>query len=131
MIYNESDTEDIFLYQLWVKPKSKGGEPNYNQKHFPVEEKRNKLQLLASENGRDNSIDILQNLDLYASVLDQDFELIHKMKNLNTWVQIVAGNLAINGKAYKKGDGIAFDSQEELKLKAISQDTEILLFDFA
>lgn len=123
-----SENEETILYQLWIKPNVKQTTPDYKQIKLEKEKRLNNLQLIASEDGKEGSIDIKQDLEIYASILDKDKELKYQTRNVKAWVQIVEGHLEINSQRLEQGDGLAFDAKEELVIKAL-ENSHFLLFD--
>ena len=68
--YNHSKTDSVHFLQIWITPNQKGLEPRYEQKMYSAEEKHGNLRLIASQDGRDGSVTIHQDANLYASLLD-------------------------------------------------------------
>lgn len=129
--FNPSDTEPVRLIQIWIKPNKHGVTPSYDQKTFPPAEKTNRLRLVASPNGTDESIKIHQDAWIYAALLHARHRLTHPIKPArNLWLQMVNGSLSLNGHTLKTGDGAAMENGSELTLKGI-EDAEFLLFDLA
>src|SRR3982751_6478540 len=65
---NASDTESVHLLQIWILPNAKDLQPGYEQKHFSSDERRNRLRLVASADGRDGSVKINQDTNVFASI---------------------------------------------------------------
>lgn len=129
--YNHSNRESVHLLQIWINPDTKDLTPSYEQKSFSQEEKQGKLCLLASHEGRENSLKINQNVDLFASLLDKEKEINYELKNHDySWIQIVKGELNVNGENLKAGDGVAIKEENKLTLTSYQENTEFLLFHF-
>jgi redox-sensitive bicupin YhaK (pirin superfamily) len=129
--FNHSKTEPVHFLQIWVIPESKGLKPSYEQRAFSVNEKRGKLRLIGSRNGRDGSVTVHRDVDLYASVLSSGQTVTHELPaGRGAWLQVARGSVVFNGKPLKAGDGVAIDSPDPLKIEG-KQDAEILLFDMA
>jgi redox-sensitive bicupin YhaK (pirin superfamily) len=129
--FNESDRETLHLLQIWILPEKKGLEPGYEQKAFSESDRRNRLKLVASRDGRDGSVVIHQDAQLYASVLESGAQVEHDLKpGRGAWLQIVKGKLEINGKSLEAGDGAAISDEKSLKISARDR-SEFLLFDLA
>lgn len=129
--FNHSDTEKAHLLQIWLLPERAGITPGWEEKHFSADEKRNRLTLIASRDSRDNSLKIHQSLDLYASVLTESTHLTHELADGHSaWIQIVGGQLNLNGQQLDAGDGAAIENTSALTMTAGS-DSEFLLFDMA
>lgn len=67
--YNASDSDPLHFLQIWIIPESKGLEPSYEQKTFTEADKRGQLRLVGSRDGREGSVTIHQDVDLYAAAL--------------------------------------------------------------
>ena len=127
---NPSTKDPVHLLQIWIMPDRHGHEPGYEQKSFPVEEKRGKLRLIASPDGADGSVTIHQDAKLYASLLSPNQQVKHQLApGRFGWLQVAKGAVELNGKPLSQGDGAATDEQE-LVVKA-TKESEILLFDLA
>ncbi len=130
--FNASITESVHFLQIWLIPNTKGIEPSYEQKHFPLSTKQGKLKLVASPDGRGDSVKIHQDVNLYVAVLNQGDLVNHgSNNNRSLWLQIAKGSLEINGQTLNTGDGAAITKEPNIELAATSNDTEVLLFDLA
>jgi len=130
--FNASDTESVHLLQIWIIPNQAGIEPSYEQKHFPVAEKQGKLRLVASPDGKDNSVKIHQDAYLYIAALNERDRVNHLTNNNRSiWVQIAKGAVEVNGQTLQAGDGAGISQETNIELIATSDNTEILLFDLA
>lgn len=127
--YNASDTEPVHFLQIWILPESKGLEPGYEQKVFPAEQKQGRLRLVGSRDGRDGSVTIHQDVDFYATLLDDGDEVRHELADGHrAWVQVARGSVVLNNLRLRPGDGAAVAGRETLKLAGAS-DAEVLVFD--
>jgi quercetin 2,3-dioxygenase len=128
---NPSPTEAAHLLQIWITPDKSGHEPSYEQKTFPEAEKRGKLRLIASPDGKDGSVTIHQDARLYVSLLAPGQEVKHELgKGRHAWLQIAKGAVELNGKKLEQGDGAAISEEKALSIKG-EKDAEVLLFDLA
>ncbi|HEY2458960.1 MAG TPA: pirin family protein, partial [Candidatus Acidoferrum sp.] len=97
--FNASKDKSVHLYQIWMYPDKKGYKPTYDQKHFSDDEKRGKLRLLASPDGREGSVKIRQNNELYATVLGPGEAVKHELEpDRHAYVQVTKGSVTLNGK---------------------------------
>lgn len=129
--FNHSNDDQVHFLQIWIEPEKDSLEPGYEQKSFARDEKRDQLRLIASRDGRQGSLLLHQDADLYASVLSSGTELIHKFQaGRRGWVQIVRGSVSANGQTLGTGDGAAIEDVTELSLLS-EGDAEFLLFDLA
>lgn len=127
--FNASQSEPVHFLQIWILPGRAGLEPGYEQKHFSQAEKRGVLRLVGSRDGRDGSVTIHQDVDLYATRLAPGEQLAHRLApGRKAWVQLARGSAEINGIAMQAGDGVAFADDAMISLRGLA-DTEILLFD--
>jgi redox-sensitive bicupin YhaK (pirin superfamily) len=128
---NPSATDSVHLLQIWITPDQRGHEPSYEQKEFPESEKRGKLRLLASPDGKDGSVTIHQDASLYVSLLSPGQTVTHELrKGRYAWLQVARGAVTVNGKALAQADGAAVESESKLEIQG-TEDSEILLFDLA
>ena len=127
--YNASDTDPVHFLQIWILPEKNGLEPSYEQTSFPAEEKRGRLRLVGSRDGREGSVTIHQDVDLYSTLLGAGDEVRHTLAaGRKGWVQIARGSAELNGERLAPGDGVAVDGPSDIVLTGLS-DAEILLFD--
>jgi hypothetical protein len=123
---NASKTEPLHLLQIWILPKERGIEPRYDQKHYPVDDRRGRLRIVASPDGRDGSLPIHQDASLYATVLDGERVTHTLAPGRKGWLQVARGDVTINGAELGQGDGAAIVDETEL---TIGGKGEALLFD--
>jgi quercetin 2,3-dioxygenase len=129
--FNASEKDPVHMYQIWMFPDKKNYEPRYDQKNFPESEKRGKLRLVVSPDGREGSVKIRQNNELYATVLSKDEAVNHGLKrDRHAYVQVARGSITLNGKQLESGDGAAISDEKSLQLTGV-KDAEVLLFDLA
>ncbi|HVG30062.1 MAG TPA: pirin family protein [Pyrinomonadaceae bacterium] len=126
---NPSDAESVHLLQIWIMPSENGIAPGYEQKFFAEEEKRGRLRLVASSDGRDGSVTIHQDASLYAAVLDASQEVTHGLAaGRGAWLQVARGAVELNGKSLSQGDGAAASDEGTLTITG-REPAEVLLFD--
>jgi hypothetical protein len=129
--FNHSKDEELHLLQIWIFPEEKDLEPGYEQTLFAREDKLNRLRLIGSRDGRDGSLTIHQDVDLYASVLDQGNKVkLDNVADRRIFVQIVSGELDVNGEKLSAGDGAQLRQAAEIRARAES-DAEFLVFNLA
>ena len=128
---NPSEDTPVHLLQIWILPKEQSLPPEYEEKKFSDDEKRNKLRLIVSPEGDNGSVRIHQDAKIYASVLDAAQEVVHTMaEGRSAWLQVAAGSIVLNDVALKQGDGAAITQESKLRIAA-SKAAEVLLFDLA
>lgn len=130
--FNASQTEPVHFLQIWILPEKEGIEPGYEQKTFSDEEKRGTLRLVGSRDGRDGSITIHQDVDLYATSL-QEGETVHHslVEGRVAWLQVARGTIQLNEQILNVGDGAAIFQESQITLQGASNAAEVLLFDMA
>lgn len=129
--FNASKTEPVHFLQIWIVPERDGLEPSYEQKTFPEAQKRGQLRLIGSRDGRNGSITIHRDVDLFASVLGDGESVSHELAaGRGAWLQVARGTVTANGEALKAGDGVSLTKPGRLTI-AGSSEAEILLFDLA
>ncbi|MEA5524986.1 pirin family protein [Nodularia spumigena] len=127
--FNPSQTEPLHLLQIWILPDKEGLTPRYEQKSFPLAEKRGQLRLIAAKDGRNGAVTIHQDVDLYASILEAgDVVNYHVQPERYAWLQIAQGVATLNGEELRAGDGVQISGEEKLKIST-DISTEFLLFD--
>jgi redox-sensitive bicupin YhaK (pirin superfamily) len=126
---NPSAEESVHLLQIWIMPNEEGIEPGYEEKKFDDEEKRGRLRLIVSPDGRDGSVMIHQDASVYATVLDSEQQVAYEVKpGRHAWLQVARGLIEVNGQQLKQGDGAAISEEHELAIVG-REPSEALLFD--
>jgi hypothetical protein len=129
--FNASRDEPVHLLQIWMLPAKTGLAPEYEQKTFPEAEKRERLRLVASSDGRDGSVTIHQDASIYAARLGAGKGVSHKLApQRHAWVQVARGRVRLNGCVLEPGDGAAISEESNVELSGAG-DAEVLLFDLA
>lgn len=129
--FNASQTEAVHLYQIWMFPDKNGHKPTYDQKYFSPEEKRGKLRLLVSPDGREGSVKIRQDNELYATILGAGEKVEYELKPQRyAYVQVARGSVTLNGEKLETGDGAAISEQKKLEIAGVDE-AEVLVFDLA
>ncbi len=129
--YNASDVDPLRLLQIWILPDRASLTPSYEQKTYAPEEKRDRLRLVVSGDGRDGSVTIHQDAEIYASLLSAGKQIEYNIgDDRHVWVQVIQGDVTFNGKSLMTGDAAAVSNEKHLEIAAIA-DTELLLFDLA
>ena len=130
--FNHSKSGPVHFLQIWVLPDRKGLPPRYDQKSFPGAEKRDRLRLVGSPDGRDGSIVIHQDAEIYDALLSNGHTVTHPLKpGRRSWVQVVRGAVEVNQQAAVAGDGVAVENEAVLTITSRADDSEILVFDLS
>jgi quercetin 2,3-dioxygenase len=128
--YNASATDPVHFLQIWILPDTKGIEPSYEQKHFSAEDRQGKLRLVASPDGRDGSVTIHQDANLYIAALNNGETVNRAIADGRVaWIQVAKGAIELNGETLTAGDGAAIEEESAISIAGTADDTEILLFD--
>jgi redox-sensitive bicupin YhaK (pirin superfamily) len=127
--YNPSAEEPVHFLQIWLQPNRQGVAPGYAQKHFPVEERRGRLRLLVSPDGRDGSISSHQDGLLYGTLLDATESVKHQLSpGRRGYVHVARGSVVANGQGLRTGDGARIENEATIAIEGI-EGAEVLLFD--
>lgn len=127
--YNKLRDQETHFFQIWILPKQRGGTPGYGQKSFERQLAERKLVLTVSNDGRDGSIEIGQDADIYISRLKSGDDVSFEIRpGRYVWIQVVTGRLEVNGQGISGGDGLSVSEEKILKLHA-NEDAELMLFD--
>jgi redox-sensitive bicupin YhaK (pirin superfamily) len=125
--FNASETEPVHFLQIWLLPEKTGLKPGYDQKPFEIDG----LRLVASHDGREGSLRVHQDFDLFAARLPKGKEVKHALvDNCHAWLQVARGGVTLNGTDLRAGDGAAASEKRELAIRA-NEPAEFLLFDLA
>jgi len=128
---NPSPDTLVHLLQIWILPDEENLLPEYEEKKFSDDEKRNKLRLIVSPGAEDGSVRIHQDAKIYASLLDEGQEVVHALENgRSAWLQVAAGSVTLNDVALQQGDGAAVTEESDVRISA-RDPAEVLLFDLA
>jgi quercetin 2,3-dioxygenase len=127
--FNPSQEKATHLLQIWIEPNVRGVRPSYEQTFFPTEERRGKLRLVASHDGREGSVTIHQDAALYAALLAPGEAVRHALaEGRHAYLHVARGAVRLNSQSLQDGDGAKIADEENLEIVA-SEDAEILLFD--
>jgi quercetin 2,3-dioxygenase len=126
--FNPSPDEAVRLLQIWIQPDRKGVTPRYAEKSL-AKAPAGVLHLVTSKTGRDGSIAIHQDADLWLAKLGVGDRVAHKLASgRNAWVHVATGEVTLNDQALSGGDAAAVSEETKLELRA-TQPAQVLLFD--
>lgn len=129
--YNHSETDPVHFLQIWILPNQKGLKPGYEQKTYSNAEKQGQLRLIVSPDGREGSVTIHQDANIYTTLLDAGQLVSYPVKaDRHVWVQVIQGDVLLNDQLLSAGDGAAVSNEHQLVMEA-KTNTEVLLFDLA
>lgn len=129
--YNPSATDQVELLQIWVIPEVFGIEPRYDQRQFSTQEKKNNFKLVISPTAEGNSLKIYQQAWVWASIFEKDFEKFFSMSHgKRAWLHVGQGEVKINNdRILKKGDAIALEKEDEIKIQGVADQSEFLILE--
>lgn len=127
--FNPSKTELLHLLQIWIMPEVKGIRPSYDQKATELEKRTGQLKLIASRSETPGAVQINQDTNLYACLLNSGGSVRHVLPpNRYAWLQVARGKVQVNGVDLNEGDGAGVSSESNLEI-ASKTGAEFLLFD--
>ena len=127
--FNHSGTERVHFLQIWIAPNVRDIEPSYEEKHFDAASKTGRLRLIASADGRDGSVLIHQDANVFASILNADHQLKYELaSDRMAYVHLIRGQVEINGIQLHTGDALKISLESLLEINNAT-DAELLLFD--
>lgn len=127
--FNPSSTEPVHLYQIWLLPDRPGHTPRYDQREFSATDRHNRLQLVASPEGTDDSLSIHQQTRIWLATLDAGKSVSYELPpDRHAWLQVLNGGVSLAGQQLVAGDGMAVSDEPRLEIAA-TEAAEILLFD--
>lgn len=125
---NPSETEAAHALQMWIQPDTKSVRPRYAEKSCKAAA-NGVLHLVTSKSGRDHSIAIHQDADLWLVKLLAGQRVSHSLAGRrHAWVHIAEGEIILNGATQSAGDAAAVDGENKLQLSA-NKPSQALLFD--
>ncbi len=126
--FNPSKEEAVHLLQIWVLPDRSGLEPRYGEKSM-ADAPKGRFNLVVSKAGRDGSLAINQDTDLYVARLEPGNEVAHALAPArHAWVHVAEGEVKLNGDTLKAGDAAGFSKESKVELTAKGR-SQVLLFD--
>ncbi len=126
--FNPSKDEAVHLLQVWILPDTKGVKPRYAEKSFK-NTPPGALHLVTSKTGRDGSIAIHQDAEIWLAKLAPENRVAHKLNaGRHAWVHIAEGEVKLNGKTLLGGDAAAIDNESAIELVGVKP-SQVLLFD--
>ena len=129
--FNPSATEPVHFYQIWLEPNESNIEPSYEQKEFADAEKRGRLRLVASPDGRDGSLTIRQDARVFLSVVLVNDEITYSLPvDRYAWLQLLSGEAMVNNHLLSASDGVAISDEPKITIQG-NEESEFMLFDLA
>ncbi|WP_028226137.1 pirin family protein [Paraburkholderia ferrariae] len=129
--FNASREEEAHLLQIWLLPRERGGAPGYEEKRFADEDKRGRLRVVASPDGRDGSVTVQSDASIYAALIDGDERAVYAVPaGRRVYVHVARGALDVSGARLEAGDAAMIEAEAAVAL-ANGKQAEVLLFDLA
>jgi quercetin 2,3-dioxygenase len=129
--FNASLDNQVHFLQIWMLPDTNNLTPRYEQINFGLAQTQGQLKLVGSKDGRDGSVTIHQDLNLYVSVLSSGDRIAYQIpEDRYAWVQVASGTINLNGELLRAGDGVQISIPELLEFTT-DTNAEILIFDLA
>jgi redox-sensitive bicupin YhaK (pirin superfamily) len=121
----------VHFLQIWIVPEQMGLPPSYEQKRFSDDDKRGRLRLVASRDGRDGSVTVHQDVAVYAGLLEkEDRARLELAPGRHAWVQVARGSVFLNGRKLEQGDGASLSDEPAIDLSG-GEGAEVIVFDLA
>jgi quercetin 2,3-dioxygenase len=126
--FNPDQTQPGHLLQIWLLPDRSGLKPRYAEKNL-AQARPGELNLVASKTGRDHSMAINQDVDLYLARLAAGKNVSHPLRpERHAWVHVAEGKARVNGQTLKAGDAAALSGEPHIDLTGVG-DAKVLIFD--
>lgn len=127
--FNASQTQPVHFLQIWIQPDRVNGKPSYAQQSFDAASRDGRWCLIASRDGAEGSVSVLQDMKLYVADLAAGARLDRALDPARGyWLQVVNGNVAAGERTLAAGDALSLDGESALALYA-STASQLLLFD--
>jgi redox-sensitive bicupin YhaK (pirin superfamily) len=129
--FNASKTDPVHFLQIWVIPSKRGIPPSYEQKTFSREERKGRLRVIASPDGRDGSVTIQAPATVYAGTFAAGESAELALRDRHAWVHVATGSARVNGRELHAGDGAALSDEDAVRLEGVGGVGDVLVFDLA
>jgi len=127
--FNRSNDQRVHMLQIWIIPDVTGIKPSYEEKRFTPADKRGRLRLVASPDGRDGSVSIHADASLYAGLFDGAESATHRVAaGRRAYVHVARGSVVVDGTLLSAGDALKVTEAGDVTIES-GRDAEVLLFD--
>jgi len=127
--YNHSKSEPVHFLQIWIVPDKQGLRPAYGQQAFDADAAKRSFVLLASKEGRDGTIQVQQDVDVWVALLDKgERRELPLAPGRGAWIHVARGSVEVNGTLLREGDGAAVSGEDRLRFLGQGPG-EVLVFD--
>lgn len=129
--FNPSSSEGSHFLQIWIVPRNRGTRPDYQQRHFPARDRRGRLALVVSADGRGGSLTIDQDVSLYAGQFNGEERAAYSLvPGRRVYVHVARGRITVNDNVLEAGDALMTGDADQVSLES-GDDAEVLVFDLA
>jgi redox-sensitive bicupin YhaK (pirin superfamily) len=129
--FNPSPTEPVRLLQIWIEPDRAGTPASYDQKEFPVAERRDRWRRIVDNQGTDGALKMGADAAVFATLLSPGATVTHALTpGRHAWLQVASGRVRVGDRVLVEGDGLAVSEEAALTVAA-EEESELLLFDLA
>ena len=127
---NLSGYQEVHFLQIWVLPDVENIKPEYEQKKFDLEKMKNKLCLIVSNNGRDGSLTMHQDIEIFQTIIESEQNVKYKVqKGRKVWIHVAEGSVEIKSELMEGGDGMAiWDEEDYIHINGIDKESNVLMF---
>ncbi len=129
--FNDSKTDEVNFLQLWILPEEKSVKPNYEQKRFSDDGKRNKIQTVVAPKDKleGDALPISQQAYIYRTHLDIDksIDINPKSKNNGIYVFVADGEVDVEGNSLTKRDAIGVSETDQVSIKSTANSELIII----
>lgn len=127
--FNKATDKRTHLLQIWIEPTERGLKPSYEQKNFSDADKRGRLRLVASPDGREGSVTIHADASLSVGLFDGDERAELTLDPARKgYLHVARGSVVVNGQALQTGDALKLEGEAALTIEQ-GQQAEVLFFD--
>jgi quercetin 2,3-dioxygenase len=129
--HNPSKTDPVHFLQIWIIPAERGIKPSYEQKTFSRQDKQGRLRVVASPDGRDESVTVHADATLYAGLFDPgEAAELSLRPGRHAWVHVARGKARVNGRDLEEGDAAGLAAERSIHVEGVDG-AEVLVFDLA
>ena len=130
--FNDSKTDEVNFLQLWIIPEEMSVEPNYEQREFPAEGKKNQLQTVVAPKDKleGDALPISQQAYIYRTCLDGDksVDISLKSEDHGLYIFVVEGHIKVDGNSLSSRDAIGVYETHQISIKS-DKNSELIIIE--
>ena len=128
--FNPSPVNNTHLLEIWILPSKKNFTPSFQVKNFMNERRLNRINLIVSGSGKDGSLKIRQDAEIFQSILDADKTVYFPIpENRKLWLQVAKGAIEVNSNILEAGDGMSVVNETgEIEINGVESSSNFLIF---